>query len=395
MTTEAYTRVRRDKRFTLWPNVRREYEYVEGYKQKPITSMPLAFKMRSSLLTSFKSLNSETMNTSPPDCMSTAYTDVVMGRIFNPLSEMDNDMQRCYNRAYSKLFSLIGDSAEMGAALAEWRSTVDMVNNRTLAALRRRREEAVRRVERKALHLVKAYRALRRGKFTDFIKTLGVTPKKKHLRKRWSKPEEASSLWLEYWFGWSPTVSDIYNALKIWDSPYPDATFTAASGFHEKRVLSSINRADTYSRNAFDAQFIVRLQARVRVSNPNLYRMNQLGFVNPVGVVWELVPFSFLIDWFVNVGEVIGGYTSELGLELRDRQVMRLARSTATSVYLGNKNYPGYNFGWDGAARVRLMNREIGYFPTPSLTYTVPRLSWTRAATAISLLVSVFSHKLP
>lgn len=395
MTIEAYTRVRRDKRFALWPNVRREYEVVEGYKQKPITDTPLAYRMRSSFLTSFVSLNSPGKNTSPPDCMSTAYTDVVMGRIFNPLSQMDNDMQRCYNRAYSKLFSLIGDAAEMGAALAEWRSTLDMVDNRTLAVLRRQREEAVRKVERKALHLVKAYRSLRRGNFKAFVETLGVQPKKKHRRKKWSRPEEASSLWLEYWFGWSPTISDINNALKIWDSPYPDATFTAASGFREERVLHEDNSAGTYLRDAYDAQFIVRLQAKVRVSNPNLYRANQLGLVNPVGVVWELVPFSFLIDWFVNVGEVIGGYTSELGLEFRDRQVMRLARSTATSVYLGNKNYPGYHYGWDGTARVRLMNREIGSFPTPSLTYTVPRISWTRAATAISLLVSVFSNKLP
>lgn len=395
MAIEAYTRVRRDKRFPLWPNVRSEYEYVEGYKQKPITDVPLAFQMRSSFLVSFRSLNSGPMNTAPPDCMSSAYTDVVMGRIFNPLSVMDNDMQRCYNRAYSKLFSKIGDAAEMGAALAEWRSTVDMVDNRTLAVLRRRREEAVRQVERKALHLVKAYRALRRGNFAKFVETLGVTPKKKHRRKKWSRPEEASSLWLEYWFGWSPTISDIHNALEIWDSPYPDATFTAASGFRENRVLVSYNAPDMYLRDAFDAQFIVRLQAKVRVSNPNLYRANQLGLVNPIGVVWELVPFSFLIDWFVNVGEVIGGYTSELGLELCDRQVMRLARSTATSVFLGNKNYPGYQYGWDGTARVRLMNREIGTFPTPSLTYTVPRISWTRAATAVSLLVSVFSNRLP
>lgn len=37
--------------------------------------------------------------------------------------------------------------------------------------------------------------------------------------------------------------------------------------------------------------------------------------MNPLLTAWELVPFSFVIDWFLNVGEVIGANTPTLGRE--------------------------------------------------------------------------------
>lgn len=160
-------------------------------------------------------------------------------------------------------------------------------------------------------------------------------------------------------------------------------------------MTSYSNTDDSLVRNSWTGKFIVRLQARVRISNPNLYEANRLGLTNPAAVAWEVVPFSFLIDWFVNVGEVIGGYTSELGLEITDRQVLRFFKGDSSSVMIGNKNYPSYLYGWDCKAKVALVKREVGLFPSPMLTYALPRISWTRAATAVSLLVSVFSHKLP
>lgn len=395
MVATAYTKVRKDQRYSGFPSVRRRYAQIDGFKQKPITDKPLPFVLLEGDVHTYANLNAPGRNTAPPDCLSTAFTDVMMGRITGPLNSLDNAMQICYNRAYSKFFSKVGESAELGTALAEWRKTVDMVNNRTLAAYQRQRANAVRQTELKALRLVKAFRYLKRGNFKKFREFLGVKPKKKHQRKQWSRPQEASSLWLEYWFGWSPTVNDIYTSLKIWDAPSPDAVFSAGSGFVESKVLTYSSTSSLYSRNAWTAKFFVRLQAKVLVSNPNLYRANQLGLVNPAGVLWELVPFSFLIDWFTNVNQVIGGYTSEVGLSITDKQVVRFCKGDSTSVLIGNLNFPSAMYGWNCASKTTLMKRELGSFPTPSLTFSAPRMSWTRAATAISLLISVFSKKLP
>lgn len=389
----SYSLVRKDIRYSEYPSLRRHYTRIEGQKQKPFIGIALPFRLWDSNVYDYQKIGD--VDYQPPDCESSWFTETVASAVHSPLNYAGNDMNRCYNRAYSKLFSLIGDSAEMGAALAEWRSTVDMVDNRTLAVLRRRREQAARLVETKTLRLIKAYRALRRGNFSAFQQQLGVKPLKKHQGKRWNKPKEASSLWLEYWFGWSPTLSDIQNALKIWDSPYPDATFVASSTMPVRVVpYKGISSYSAFS-SVISGRYVVRLQCKVRVSNPNLYRANQLGLVNPAAVAWELVPFSFLLDWFVNVGEVISGYTSELGLQITEKQVVRFFRGDVEASYMGSLDNPMHLHGFKSKCKLAYMNRELGNFPTPNLTYTAPRISWTRGLTAISLLIGVFSHKLP
>lgn len=38
------------------------------------------------------------------------------------------------------------------------------------------------------------------------------------------------------------------------------------------------------------------------------YFMDRFGASGPVSLAWELVPFSFVIDWFVDLSSVIGFY---------------------------------------------------------------------------------------
>jgi hypothetical protein len=40
--------------------------------------------------------------------------------------------------------------------------------------------------------------------------------------------------------------------------------------------------------------------------------LHSLGVTKPLSVIWELVPFSFVVDWFVSVGEWISSLEDEL-----------------------------------------------------------------------------------
>jgi hypothetical protein len=35
----------------------------------------------------------------------------------------------------------------------------------------------------------------------------------------------------------------------------------------------------------------------------------QTGFTNPANVIWELVPFSFVVDWFIRIGDYLNACT--------------------------------------------------------------------------------------
>jgi len=45
-----------------------------------------------------------------------------------------------------------------------------------------------------------------------------------------------------------------------------------------------------------------------------LRSLNQLGLVNPLGLAWDLVPFSFCVDWILPIGPVLYALTAPIGL---------------------------------------------------------------------------------
>ena len=57
----------------------------------------------------------------------------------------------------------------------------------------------------------------------------------------------------------------------------------------------------------------VGIRGNTRVTNQNAYLANRVGMINPATVAWELVPFSFAIDWFLPVTSFLDSYTDQVG----------------------------------------------------------------------------------
>lgn len=346
---------------------------IIGCKQKPFEGKPTFFQLRESRTVSATDLSDPGRNAPWPGINGTAHIDIIQGRVFNPINILDNESAVVYNAAYRRLVDKLGSRSQLGALAFERREAINMVT---------------RRVDM----LYQAYRHLRRGRFSRFLRTLGVTPNRKDRGKKWNRPSQASRLWLEYWFGWAPAVADIYNAVDVWQQPIPSNSLVASSKAGMTNRFQSKTANDHVVRE-WDATFIVRLQGNVLVDNPNLWEANRLGLVNPAAVAWELVPFSFLVDWFINVNQVISSYTDFLGLEVTEPQTVRFAKVRSKAYHLGNILWPGYHYGYEVIGSHALVHRELGAWTRPSLVWRPPGgLSWTRGITAISLLISIFIH---
>lgn len=61
---------------------------------------------------------------------------------------------------------------------------------------------------------------------------------------------------------------------------------------------------------------LLQFSARIDyyIDNPLLYVLDQLGLLNPFQLAWELVPYSFVIDWFANIGGMLGGALAPRGV---------------------------------------------------------------------------------
>lgn len=281
---------------------------------------------------------------------------------------------RAYARAYDKFKSGIhADDAQIAVTMAERQQALDMIGKRSIQVL-------------------KAFRSVRKLRFGDAAKILGIT-RPAHLRDGRSLGRSVGSNWLEFWFGWSPLVGDIGNAVKLLQGSVPAFRI---QGRATDSSTSNLGRTGTGPDGLiFTATgkmtTIVRwhLEAWVEVTNPNLLLANQLGFVNPATVAWELIPFSFLVDWFVNVGDFLGSFTDFWGVRLHDpfRTEMRVTQKTETNDW--NYRYaPQYNWRRNATGTFVTLNRTLGSLPGPSLVVRAPkRLSLTRAVTGVSLLL--------
>lgn len=221
--------------------------------------------------------------------------------------------------------------------------------------------------------LANAYRALRAGKFKKFLSLLDVPPKEEHRGLVQVRSKQISKLWLEYWFGWSPFVNDIYKGVKLLDSPYP-ASYVTGVGVTN---LVGQSQYQPYNMTA-----IVKCGAYVEVDNEVLYRANQFGVVNPALIAWELVPFSFLVDWLIPVGNYLRSFTDFVGLSIRDPYTTKFLKGKGSYCGDGGEIY--------ASADAVFLERLEG-LPGPIVTLNLPNgLSITRGVTAISLVISLF-----
>jgi hypothetical protein len=135
--------------------------------------------------------------------------------------------------------------------------------------------------------------------------------------------QNLADAWLEAQFGWRPLLSDIDDgckALAILNTGQSLHTgrITARgvadgnSSIYEEPQGSSIAQWISSLSVASHVEVIYRGAVRLEARNPAQMKAELLGF-NPASwlpTVWELTPWSFLIDYFTNIGEIVEGWSA-------------------------------------------------------------------------------------
>lgn len=306
------------------------------------------------------------------------------------------------NKAYSRFVEqLHGISGQLGASLGESGELPGQ-----LGAVRRGVKNAARRIERSTLKMVRSYRKLRKGNLPGCLDELGVRMKRKH-RRAWDRARtpsqkerlarttahQASSLWLQYWFGWAPLANEVYTAVDILCSDRYNGRFkvsaTATMSFSKRGQVGYVGGDDYFRSTQVDYKMSAKQVAWARVTNPNFARNTALGINNPLGWLWEWTPFSFVIDWFTNVGEVLNSYTDLWGFDLSDSAYTVYLRGTIVTRYGQPARAGGQTVcTW----KAHNVIRTLGFRKPTLLRPSLMRFgtSITRAATAVSLLVALF-----
>lgn len=273
-----------------------------------------------------------------------------------------------YDIAVAKLFSSLRDERTQFNALV------------TLGEAK----ETVQHLFSTGRRLAEAALALKKGKvmtclkiLTGKIKHRDVVPirydaKVRRIRrstKTWRIDEEqswtdaAASAWMELSFAWSPLVSDLDSAVKYLAEKRVGKTTCVyrVSRQHSltdtsiRKVGSGLSAVDSISESkASSCRLTYELQPKW-LQQPST--MGELGFHDLPSGIWNLLPLSFVWDYFLNVSQVL-----ESLYEFNQWTVVRglmAQRDSGTLVHVMESNYKGWEYSSDPMKWVRHHSRSV------------------------------------
>lgn len=190
--------------------------------------------------------------------------------------------------------------------------------------------------------------------------------------------ETVANAHLEIIFGWTPLVADIVAATQTVCQQAAKDVFLEASASTTGYAVSGMDTYSTKSRVAYSVA--------VRIDNPNLWLAERAGALNPLSVAWDLVPWSFVVNMFVNTGQLVQQVTDFAGLEFSD--VWRTDTVSYRCVRDASRYRVPVRGFWKGIDKRRTMST----FPKPpGLTVRLPDADWATAAMAASLFIQQFT----
>lgn len=120
--------------------------------------------------------------------------------------------------------------------------------------------------------------------------------------------------WLELQYGWKPLLSDVYGACEAL-SKLPRETFrVTAKDTKKEEWTRSTEWSDTSSGKGV-ARVSRSVYTRIDAipDNDAIISLASLGITNPLLVAWELVPYSFVVDWALPIGGWLESLDALLG----------------------------------------------------------------------------------
>jgi len=128
---------------------------------------------------------------------------------------------------------------------------------------------------------------------------------------------EMAATLLAYRYGWEPLIKDVYEAAKYLEQQTQERQIRIRiRGPVQSSWLNDPVAGASYS---YVTRKTVKRELRV-VYTEMLSKARSLGLTNPATIAWELIPYSFIIDWFIPIGQYIEELTFFSGFSVKVHQ---------------------------------------------------------------------------
>jgi hypothetical protein len=217
---------------------------------------------------------------------------------------------------------------------------------------------------------------------------------------------------LELQYGWKPLLSDFYGTLDAFAlgemrrerlKAHVTGKSMSSEDFSETKTLvdSVGNYINVTKHCRVNRKVFCRLDYVKNDDVPLAGNLSQMGISNPLMLAWELLPWSFVADWFVPIGAYLNTLDATFGwsflggsLSMKDEMHTTLIAAESVS------SYPPWPTSGDlhpvGSKSRQLAFERVTYAdsPTPDFPmYIKDNPSVDHALNGISLLATAIAGK--
>lgn len=194
--------------------------------------------------------------------------------------------------------------------------------------------------------------------------------------KKWRQvTRRVGSMWLEWQYGWYPTIKTIHGLIDEMGGDGGNWVRPIRTGSSK-----TIRHPNSTNLNIFGLphECHVNMNTSIRLSMCGKVKLTgsdqrQVASTNPAVIAWELLPLSFVVDWLVD----IGGYLSNMEAASNNAaswQFGHYSVTTKTEGKVWTMDTAGTYSSFQAAMeykRIKFVRRVLDSYPTP----TPPRLN--------------------
>lgn len=206
-----------------------------------------------------------------------------------------------------------------------------------------------------------------------------------------------SSAWLELQYGWMPLVSDVFgSAEKIAQQDVRELRARVSASSTTKVLRNDLDDARkeglTYTtRNVVEIDAEVKYVLHFTATDPEVQTLTSLGITNPALIAWELMPWSFVIDWFIPIGNWISSWDATVGLTFKAGTKTTVISSNGSALrtfYKDSKSPQIVGQSTISGELVDVNRQVLTSFPRVGIPSFKSPVSVTHAINALALLVA-------
>lgn len=214
-----------------------------------------------------------------------------------------------------------------------------------------------------ASDVYRVFHTLRRGRgFETFVRALQ--------NPRNLVEKNLANSWLAYQFGWKPLISDLHAATELAANRLRSGIKKSVNRSATVEARTMTNGGGSFGYAWFYETRRSRKLAHYQIRDESLAQLAQVGITNPALLVWELVPYSFVIDWMFPVGNFLASLDALVAVSNLKVTVTDYQFKSIESSYICGETDPVQSYTRQSARTVQstLGLPRLTYEPSKSLT---------------------------